>query len=107
MGRHFFTGGIMPSLDLFHSFNKHLSVEAAWALDGTHYQRTAAAWRENLEINQSKLIEVLKKVYGRDAIKWLRRWRLFFLACEELFGYRNGSEWLVGHYRFSTTTTTA
>ena len=107
MGRHFFTGGIMPSLDLFHSFNEHLSVEDEWALDGTHYQRTAAAWRENLEVNQSKLVEVLSKVYGRDAVKWLNRWRLFFLACEELFGYRNGSEWLVGHYRFSTTTRTA
>ena len=107
MGRYFFTGGIMPSLDLFHSFNEHLSVEDEWALDGTHYQRTAAAWRENLEVNQSKLVEVLSKVYGRDAVKWLNRWRLFFLACEELFGYRNGSEWLVGHYRFSTTTRTA
>ena len=103
MGRYFFTGGIMPSIDLFHCFNEHLSVEAEWALDGTHYQRTAASWRENLEANRHKLLPVLKNVYRKDAEKWLHRWKLFFLACEELFGYRNGTEWLVGHYRFSTT----
>jgi cyclopropane-fatty-acyl-phospholipid synthase len=26
---------------------------------------------------------------------------MFFLACEELFGYAGGREWGVGHYRLA------
>jgi cyclopropane-fatty-acyl-phospholipid synthase len=102
MGRHFFTGGIMPSLDLLPRFDEHLEAEEQWAVDGTHYSRTARAWRENLEARREKAMQILAETYGPDeAGRWYHRWRMFFLACEELFGYRDGSEWLVGHYRFA------
>ncbi|MGB0542687.1 MAG: SAM-dependent methyltransferase [Longimicrobiales bacterium] len=101
MGRYFFTGGIMPSFNLFRRFDDDLIVEEDWAVDGTHYQRTARSWRENLEQRKGEVMPVLRDTYGDDADRWFHRWRLFFLACEELFGYRNGSEWLVGHYRFA------
>jgi cyclopropane-fatty-acyl-phospholipid synthase len=100
MGRHFFTGGVMPSLDLFDRFDRDLVIERRWEVDGTHYERTARAWRENLEARREELRPVLVEAYGADADRWYHRWRLFFLACEELFGFRGGSEWLVGHYRF-------
>lgn len=100
MGRHFFTGGIMPSFDLFQEFDNDLVIEEDWRVDGTHYERTARAWRENLEKQRDPVMAVLQKAYGDDADRWFHRWRLFFLACEELFGYKGGSEWLVGHYRF-------
>ncbi len=101
MGRHFFTGGIMPSLDLLPRFDRHLELEDQWAVDGLHYSRTARAWREQLETRRDEVLRVFEPTYGSDAVRWYHRWRLFFLACEELFGYRNGGEWLVGHYRFA------
>jgi cyclopropane-fatty-acyl-phospholipid synthase len=102
MGRYFFTGGIMPSVDLLPRFDEHLGVEAQWEVDGTHYGRTARAWRENLESRREEAMRVLRETYGeRDAARWFQRWRLFFLGCEELFDFRGGSEWLVAHYRFA------
>ncbi|MEZ4586865.1 MAG: class I SAM-dependent methyltransferase [Gemmatimonadales bacterium] len=100
MGRHFFTGGLMPSAGLFRQLADDLVVEEDWVLDGTHYQRTAAAWRRNLERRRRSIMPVLRSVYGADAGRWYHRWRLFFLACEELFGYAGGSEWMVSHARF-------
>jgi len=98
MARHFFTGGTMPSLDLLHRFDRDLVVERRWEVSGTHYEKTARAWRENLETKRPEVVTVFRGAYGGDAERWYHRWRLFFLACEELFGYRGGSEWLVGHY---------
>jgi len=101
MARHFFTGGTMPSFDLLTRFDQDLTLEERWAIDGRHYSRTARAWRENCERNRDEIVRLFRGLYGRDAERWHRRWRLFFLACEELFGYRDGSEWHVGHFRFA------
>jgi cyclopropane-fatty-acyl-phospholipid synthase len=104
MGRHFFSGGIMPSHGLLGAVAPvALEPEAAWWVDGTHYQRTAAAWRENLESRRDEVLSVLRRHYGRDARVWYHRWWLFFLACEELFGYQGGRQWGVGHYRLRRT----
>ena len=101
MGRHFFTGGIMPAWDLLPRAADSLRLEERWWMDGTHYQRTAAAWRMNLERHRDAVRRVLRSHYGEDAGLWYYRWRMFFLACEELFGYRDGAEWGVGHYRLA------
>jgi cyclopropane-fatty-acyl-phospholipid synthase len=101
MGRHFFSGGIMPSRGLLaEAAPPGLTLEAEWWLDGTHYRRTAAAWRENLEARRGEVLRVLRAHYGAaEASVWYHRWRLFFLACEELFGFDGGRQWGVGHYR--------
>lgn len=101
MGRFFFTGGLMPSLDLFRRFGDEFEVAEEWAVNGTHYARTAAAWLANLERNRAEVLRILAPVYGRDTRRWYHRWRIFFMACEELFGFRDGTEWLVGHYRLT------
>jgi cyclopropane-fatty-acyl-phospholipid synthase len=101
MGRHFFTGGIMPSADLLPRFQEHLQLEEQWAVDGAHYARTAEAWLANLDARRGAVLPILAAAYGpRSAARWHNRWRLFFLACAECFGYEGGSEWQVAHYRF-------
>jgi cyclopropane-fatty-acyl-phospholipid synthase len=99
MGRHFFTGGIMPSDDLIAQVETGLAIESHWRVNGCHYQKTAEAWLRNMDSNARAILEIMASVYGAgDAKRWRQRWRIFFMACAELFGYRLGNEWMVSHY---------
>jgi cyclopropane-fatty-acyl-phospholipid synthase len=101
MGCHFFTGGLMPSQSLLTRFQKDLEVENQWQVDGSHYSRTARAWLGNLDRRRTEIEPILAGTYGSDQLaKWRARWRIFFMACEELFGFRDGKEWFVVHYSF-------
>lgn len=102
MGRHFFSGGVMPSIDLLPSIPSGFQLEQRWDWDGRHYERTANAWLANLDANRAEATRILASVYGtREADRWFGRWRLFDIACAELFGYADGAEWGVAHYRFA------
>jgi cyclopropane-fatty-acyl-phospholipid synthase len=100
MAREFFTGGLMPSARLLPCFQRDLRVAAEWLLPGTHYARTAEAWYANLMARRRAIAPILQRAYGGAAAARFQRWRVFFLACAELFGYRDGTEWGVAHYRF-------
>lgn len=100
MARHFFTGGQMPSVDLLAQFQEALELRQQWILDGTHYQRTAAAWLANLDADAPRVREIFSEVYGSEAKRFFAYWRIFFMACEEVWGYRGGQEWVVAHYLF-------
>lgn len=96
MGRYFFTGGVMPSENMLRQFDRHMTIVDQWRWDGTHYQRTSEAWLANLDARRRDVLPILEAAYGRDAAqRWLHRWRIFFLAVAELFGYANGNEWFV------------
>ena len=99
IARHFFTGGIMPSHGLIGQFSDLFALEADWRWNGMHYARTARLWLENYDRNAGPIGEILSRVYGAEAAVWKRRWRLFFLATEGLFGHAGGESWGVSHYR--------
>ena len=47
----------------------------------------------NICIYQAKIdiYPILQKTYGnKNATQWFNRWRIFYMACAELFGFRNG-----------------
>ena len=101
MSRYFFSGGMMPSADLPLFFQDDMKLEHRWLWNGEHYAKTANAWLERMDRHQGKLRPLFEDTYGKDfASIWWMRWRMFFMACAELFAYKQGQEWLVGHYRF-------
>lgn len=101
MGRYFFTGGLMPAADTLLYFQDQLKLEEKWLLSGTHYQRTSEHWLQNMDRKRDQILPVLEETYGKDqAACWFQRWRMFFMSCAELFGFDDGKEWLVAHYRF-------
>lgn len=101
MSRYFFTGGQMPSHQLLASFQDDLKLEQDWKVNGRHYQQTAEHWLENMDRHRAEIEPLFVATYGADqATKWWVYWRVFYMSCAELWGYRNGEEWLVSHYRF-------
>jgi cyclopropane-fatty-acyl-phospholipid synthase len=102
MARHFFTGGLMPSDDLLLHSVRDLAVDDHWVLSGRHYARTLRAWLDRLDAQRDRATSLLADTYGpRAARAWFHRWRVFDIACEELFAFAGGDEWHVSHYLFT------
>ncbi|MBW7962375.1 cyclopropane-fatty-acyl-phospholipid synthase family protein [Bradyrhizobium sp. BR 10261] len=99
IAQHFFTGGVMPSHQLVRQYADIFQIEKEWRWSGTHYQRTAMDWLANFDAHRDTIEAVLRNVYGDETSLWMRRWRWFFLATAGLFGYADGTEWGISHYR--------
>ncbi|TJY65207.1 class I SAM-dependent methyltransferase [Sinimarinibacterium sp. CAU 1509] len=101
MSQYFFTGGTMPSENLLLNFQDDLKLQQQWWVSGTHYERTANHWLAGMDANRDAIMDVFRRGYGeRDATVWFQRWRMFYMAVAELFGYAGGNEWGVAHYLF-------
>jgi cyclopropane-fatty-acyl-phospholipid synthase len=104
MSKYFFTGGIMPSDDLLFYFNDDLTVEDHWHVSGSHYGKTAEAWLKNMDNHKKEIMPLFEETYGKNqAVKWWGYWRLFYMACAELWNFNKGNEWIVSHYLFHKT----
>jgi cyclopropane-fatty-acyl-phospholipid synthase len=106
MARYFFTGGIMPGDNLLSYFQRHVRLAEHWRVDGVHYQRTSECWLANMDRNRGRIEPILSQTYGAAQMRrWWVYWRVFFMACAELWGYAGGREWFVSHYLFENRPT--
>jgi cyclopropane-fatty-acyl-phospholipid synthase len=102
MSKYFFTGGIMPSAELLPTAAETLQEEARWTVNGKHYSRTLEAWLAQQDANAEAVLAIFRECYSaKEAKLWAQRWRIFYMACSELFAYNEGEEWPVMHYRFA------
>ncbi|XP_019625206.1 PREDICTED: (S)-coclaurine N-methyltransferase-like [Branchiostoma belcheri] len=100
MAKHFFTGGTMPSADLFLYFQEEVCLVDHWRLNGKHYTKTLDTWLEKLDANIDQVREIMTKTYGEGAAKQIFNWRMFFMFCSEVFQYKEGNEWMVSFHLF-------
>ncbi|KAF7315968.1 S-adenosyl-L-methionine-dependent methyltransferase [Mycena indigotica] len=110
MAQNFFSGGTMMSHDLFAYFQNDLTLLQSWYISGTNYSRTLEDWLKlqdrNTKVGMKELQEDAK-ANGRseaDAVATFHRFRVFYMACSELFNMDGGQQWGVGHYLFKRAT---
>ncbi len=101
MSKYFFTGGMMPGDNYLLAFQESLKIEDHWRLGGLHYAHTSEAWLRNLDRHYETLKDLFSvSMTTSESELQLARWRIFFMACAELWKYKQGEEWIVSHYLF-------
>ena len=101
MAKYFFTGGMMPNHNLFKDLNSNLNHKKSWMMPGTHYEKTSNAWLEKMDANKTEILDLFRNTHSKSIAKRkFNFWRLFYIACAEIFGYNGGNEWVISHHLF-------
>ena len=74
-----------------------LALEEAFVTDARIVHRVLS----QRAVQHDAVMATLQPAYGDAAPLWFQRWRMFWMSCAELFGYDQGREWMVAHYRFN------
>ena len=91
----------MPSHDLLPRMSGELRLQQDWELSGQHYEKTSNAWLARMDAQKAEILPLMGEIYGKDQqLKWWVYWRVFFMACAELFGHDQGQQWQVSHSLF-------
>jgi cyclopropane-fatty-acyl-phospholipid synthase len=102
MGRNFFTGGTIPSMNLFLHFNEDLVVEDVEVVNGSQYANTLNVWLERMYAKREEILTCFREhslgKAGDDVKYTFEKWRMFYLMSSECFGYHHGKEWVVGYF---------
>ena len=71
-------------------------------MNGINYSRTLEAWLQKQDAARVAVMRIFEGAYGssHQAFVWFIRWRIFYIACSELFRFNGGEEWGLGHYLF-------
>jgi cyclopropane-fatty-acyl-phospholipid synthase len=99
MGRNFFTGGIVPSINLFDQFDEHLVIEKKQIVNGIHYSKTFDAWLQQMYINKPEILVIFKKEYGEQYKTMFENWRMFYLMCSESYKSVNGNNFVITYVK--------
>ncbi|KAH8827909.1 S-adenosyl-L-methionine-dependent methyltransferase [Flagelloscypha sp. PMI_526] len=101
MAQNFFSGGTMASHDLFLYFQDDVTLLKSWYISGVNYSKSLEAWLALQDKNRTVGLKVLEEAMGPvEGRKTFNRFRVFYMACSELFNMDHGQQWGVGHYLF-------
>lgn len=98
MGRNFFTGGVVPSMNLFEKFDNHLIVCQKHIISGIQYSKTLDSWLDNMYINKSKIMKILNKHYPKESDYLYQSWRMFYLMSSVSFSFNDGNDYCLGYF---------
>ncbi|RZC68171.1 hypothetical protein C5167_031428 [Papaver somniferum] len=92
----------LSSASMLLYFQDDVSVVNQWTLSGKHYSRSHEEWLKNMDKNIVEFKEIMRSITKteKEAIKLLNFWRIFCMCGAELFGYKNGEEWMLTHLLF-------
>jgi len=97
IGKYFFSGGIIPHVNLFNHFDKDLKVIKTEIINGKEYSKTLDYWLNTMYYNKNRI----NKIFNDDVM--FQKWRMFYLMCSEAFKSLNGNNYVITYITMNKT----